>query len=657
MAGRRLRLPGRRAADGALRGRRRRSTARAAGGASGSPSGRRAIYCLAGAAASSRSAILEAAFLRSDFSFALVAESSSTDTPTFYKVTAHVVDPGRLAAAVGHAAVALLERGAVPHAPLAARASRPYATAVLGGIAAFFLLLMVGWENPFDTLAVPPAEGAGLNPLLRHPAMMIHPPMLYTGYVGFSIPFAFAIGALVTRRTGRRLDPRHAPLRADRLDLPRHRDPARRALVVLRARLGRLLGLGPGRERVADAVARRHRVPPLDHGPGEARDAEDLERVADLRRRSCSRCSARSSCAAGILDSIHAFGASTIGVQFLIFIGSWSSLLGRADRLRGSATCAREARLDSLLSREAFFLLNNLVLVGLCLVIFWGTFFPLISEALTGDEASVGPPWFDRYRRRWRSCSCCCPGIGPVLAWRRVTPGGAAARAARAARRSRPSCSSRCSRFTDAADSRPSLVDVLPRGLRARGRGPGVLARRRGAARDDRRAAGRARWRGSIGRNRRRYGGYLVHAGHRRAVPRRGGVVGVPRPARRAPVARRVVRGRRLQGHLPRGHRAARRRLRPAPGAPISFGAVLDVRKDGKRFTLRPVAQLLLRRRPVARHDLALLRGRGHQRGRRALGPAPRLLARRAARPRARSSSRSARPTESSPTRRATSRR
>ena len=67
---------------------------------------------------------------------------------------------------------------------------------MLGVVAAFFLFLMVGWENPFDTLAVVPQEGAGLNPLLRHPAMMIHPPMLYTGYVGFSIPFAFAIGAL-----------------------------------------------------------------------------------------------------------------------------------------------------------------------------------------------------------------------------------------------------------------------------------------------------------------------------------------------------------------------------------------------------------------------------------------------------------------------------
>src|SRR3954451_14506364 len=96
----------------------------------------------------------------------------------------------------------------------------------------------------------------------------------------------------------------------------------------------------------------------------------------------------------GVLDSIHAFGASTIGVQFLIFIAlvllvSVVLILSRLPDLR------TEARLDSLLSRESFFLLNNLVLFGLALVIFWGTFFPLISEALTGDKASVGPPWFD----------------------------------------------------------------------------------------------------------------------------------------------------------------------------------------------------------------------------------------------------------------------
>ena len=84
---------------------------------------------------------------------------------------------------------------------------------------------------------------------------------------------------------------------------------------------------------------------------------------------------------------------------------------------------AAEAKLDSLASREAFFLLNNLVLVGLCLVILWGTFFPLISEALTGTEESVGPPWFNRLTTPLALVLVLLTGVGPVLAWRRVTPG------------------------------------------------------------------------------------------------------------------------------------------------------------------------------------------------------------------------------------------
>ena len=144
-------------------------------------SGRRAIYCLA-ALTVAAFAILESAFLRSDFSYKLVAEGSSTDTPTFYKVTAvWATQDGSLLLwstllALFASAVLFLTRRSL-------REIAPWATAVLSVVAGFFLLLMVGWENPFDTLASPPAEGVGLNPLLRHPAMMIHPPMLYTGYV------------------------------------------------------------------------------------------------------------------------------------------------------------------------------------------------------------------------------------------------------------------------------------------------------------------------------------------------------------------------------------------------------------------------------------------------------------------------------------------
>src|SRR5205823_12455007 len=100
----------------------------------------------------------------------------------------------------------------------------------------------------------------------------------------------------------------------------------------------------------------------------------------------------------------------------LLAAGSIALVVSRRDLLR------TENRLDSLLSREAMFLLNNLVLVGLCFVVFWGTFFPLISEAVTGQKASVGPPWFDRYTVPLALVLVLLAGVGPVIAWRRATP-------------------------------------------------------------------------------------------------------------------------------------------------------------------------------------------------------------------------------------------
>jgi cytochrome c-type biogenesis protein CcmF len=122
----------------------------------------------------------------------------------------------------------------------------------------------------------------------------------------------------------------------------------------------------------------------------------------------------------GILESIHAFGASTLGIPFLVLIvlmigGSILLVASRSDTLRS------EHKLDSLLSREAAFLLNNLVLVALCFVVFWGTFFPLISEAISGEEASVGPPWFNRYITPLALILVLLSGIGPLIAWRRAT--------------------------------------------------------------------------------------------------------------------------------------------------------------------------------------------------------------------------------------------
>src|SRR5919198_1387133 len=162
-------------------------------------SSRHAFFCLAGLMVFA-TAILETAYARNDFSYSLVAQNSSTDTPTFYKLTAMwSSQAGSLllwAFVLSIFSSLVLRLTRHRHRDIA-----PYATAVLAGIGAFFLLLMVFYSSPFDTLSPAPLEGNGLEPLLRHPAMMFHPPMLYSGYVGFTIPFAFCIGALITRRT------------------------------------------------------------------------------------------------------------------------------------------------------------------------------------------------------------------------------------------------------------------------------------------------------------------------------------------------------------------------------------------------------------------------------------------------------------------------
>src|SRR6059058_229160 len=161
-------------------------------------SGRRAVYALAGLLTVSFG-VLELAFLRSDFSFATVATHSSTTTPGFYKGAAvWSSQEGSLLLwawllALWSSLVLFLTRRRL-------RDVAPYAQAVLLGFGAFFVSLMVFYATPFAITTPAAAEGAGLNPLLRHPSMMIHPPMLYSGYTLSIIPLAFAVGALIVRR-------------------------------------------------------------------------------------------------------------------------------------------------------------------------------------------------------------------------------------------------------------------------------------------------------------------------------------------------------------------------------------------------------------------------------------------------------------------------
>src|SRR5205085_8708617 len=339
-------------------------------------SARHAMYALAGLLVAAF-AILEAAYLRSDFSFSLVAQNSSTDTPTFYKFTAiWSSQAGSLLLWVTllslfASAVLRVTRNQQPEVV-------PYATAVLGVIASFFLVLTVFYASPFDTLANPPSEGNGLNPLLRHPAMMFHPPMLYTGYVGFSVPFAFAVGALITRHTGMDW------IRATR----------RFALIawtflgfgILLGSLWSYAELGWGGYWGWDAVENASLMPWLT-ATAFLHSLMIQQKRGMLKVWNVSLVLATGTLAimgtflvrSGILSSIHAFGGATLGVPFVTLIGvliagSIYLVVSRRSMLRS------EHRLESLLSRESLFLANNLVLVGLCFVIFWGTYFPLISE-------------------------------------------------------------------------------------------------------------------------------------------------------------------------------------------------------------------------------------------------------------------------------------
>src|ERR687885_2400525 len=352
----------------------------------------------------------------------------------------------------------------------------PYATAVLLGFGAFFTGLLVFAASPFTILPNPPQEGIGLNALLRHPSMMIHPPMLYSGYTLFAVPFAFAVGALVVRRV-------------DAEWISATRRFALAAWFFLG--MGIILGarwsyseLGWGGYWAWDPVENASLMPWLT-GTAFLHSLMIQEKRGMLRVWNVSLILATGTLAilgtflvrSGILNSIHAFGASTLGVPFLALIvtmvaGSIVLVASRAGDLRS------EHRLDSLLSREAVFLLNNLVLVGLCFVIFWGTFFPLISEAVTGQEASVGPPWFDRYTVPLALVLVLLSGVGPVIAWRRAT----------------------------AANLRRNLLTPVVAVGRGLWRGGGA----RGGMSGDGPAGALV---ALVRRNRRRYGGYLVHAG------------------------------------------------------------------------------------------------------------------------------------------------
>jgi cytochrome c-type biogenesis protein CcmF len=382
-----------------------------------SESGRRSVYALAGVLTVAF-AVLELAFLRNDFTFNTVADTSSRTTPTFYRAAA-VWSSQEGSLLLWAWLLSLWSSLALFLTRKRMRDIASYATAILLGFGGFFISLMIFYANPFATTHPAPGEGVGLDPLLRFPTMMIHPPMLYSGYTLCTIPLAFGMGALLARR----------------VDADWIRAIRRFAFAAwLFLGVGILLGarwsyseLGWGGYWGWDAVENASLMPWLT-GTAFLHSLMIQEKRGMLKVWNVSLVLATGTLAimgtflvrSGVLNSIHAFGGATLGVPFVCLIGvliagSIYLVVTRRDMLRS------EHRLDSLLSRESIFLANNLVLVGLCFVIFWGTYFPLISEALTGQEASVGPPWFDRYTVPLALVLVLLSGIGPVIAWRRAT--------------------------------------------------------------------------------------------------------------------------------------------------------------------------------------------------------------------------------------------
>jgi cytochrome c-type biogenesis protein CcmF len=381
-------------------------------------SARRAMYALCGIAAVAF-VILDIAFVANDFSYTVVAGGSSTTTPFFYRIAAvWATQSGSLLLWV--MLLAFWSSLALFITRNKLRELIPYAQAVLFALAAFFTALTVLFANPFNTSSPAPAEGAGLDPLLRHTTMMIHPPMLYSGYTLMLVPFAFAVGALISGRVN-----------AEWIQVTR-----RFALAAwLCLGVGIVLGarwsyteLGWGGFWAWDPVENAALMPWL-LCTAFIHSIMIQEKRGMLKVWNASLVLLSGTMAiigtflvrSGILSSIHAFVSdptlnfafvSLIGVMAVgsVFLVTW-----RREQLQ------TEAHLDSLFCRESMFLLQNIVLVALALVVAWVTFFPLISEAITGTQISVGPPAFRPYVVPLSLVIVALSGIGPIIPWRRVT--------------------------------------------------------------------------------------------------------------------------------------------------------------------------------------------------------------------------------------------
>ncbi|MEE8558041.1 MAG: heme lyase CcmF/NrfE family subunit [Myxococcota bacterium] len=364
---------------------------------------------------------LEVALVGDHFELAYVAQNSSREQAVLYKIPA----------LWGGQAGSLLLWGWVL-ASLSAicvfqnrarnRKLMPWVIVALTANLLFFSTLLSFVTNPFEPLTPDQrfSSGVGLNPLLQHPVMLIHPPVLYLGFVGFAIPFAFAFAALVTGELGQ------AWFRTTR----------RWTLTAwFFLGCGIMLGgrwayevLGWGGYWAWDPVENASFMPWLV-GTAYLHSVMIQEKRGMLKIWNLALIGLTYALClfgtfltrSGVVQSVHSFTASGwFGYVFLGYVLVISSvffflLALRVPQLRS------QARLDSLLSREASFLLNNYVFLGLCSLVFFGTLYPTFSEALQGERIQIGPPFFSRLAGPLAIFLLLLMGIGPLIAWRRAT--------------------------------------------------------------------------------------------------------------------------------------------------------------------------------------------------------------------------------------------
>jgi cytochrome c-type biogenesis protein CcmF len=363
---------------------------------------------------------MEIALITHDFSVAYVAQIGSLETPLFYTIISlwSALQGSLILWAVILAAyTALLARWFARQPARAEQTAAPYTLGTLFVVNAFFLLLLAGPANPFGLVYPTPTDGPGPNPLLQnHPFMGVHPPLLYAGYVGMAVPFSFAIGALLRGHLGAGWA------------------RAIRSWVLVPWGLltvGIIAGawwsydvLGWGGYWAWDPVENASFMPWLtataflhsvmvSERRGMLQTWTLLLAVATFLLTLLGTFITRS----GVLVSVHAFSQSAIGAFLLVFFGlvlvvSIGLLVVRGERLRGAG------RLDRVVARESVFLLNNLVLSAFAFIVLLGTMYPLVIEAARGAKVSVGAPYFDQMAAPLALALVFLMGVGPALPWR-----------------------------------------------------------------------------------------------------------------------------------------------------------------------------------------------------------------------------------------------